>query len=438
MALQLLAVPSDPALLDLPWELPLEDWPADQLVPLPRGLSRHVVRFVRLDTAVYAVKEVSEPIALREYGLLRQLERRDLPSVEAVGVLSGRVGADGQPLDAALITRHLQFSLPYRALFSSTLRPNTAVRLLDALAALLVRMHTAGLLLGRLLAVQHAVPARRRSLRRVPRRRRDRRAAQRPLRGPADVRPRPGAHQHRRRAAGPAGRRPAARDDRPGRDLGPGRRALHVPVAGAARLGDLRHRRAVPHRPADPAAQRPRLRRRGAQHRDRHRRAHRPARAEGGRRRPPQPPAAAPDRARRRGEPGPAPAQRPRRLPGGEGRAERGRGDRRAPLGQPTRSSRSCRRSRRSCAESSSRPRSSTRCSSTGGSSPSAPAATSACCPPPRRTSRRCWPTSRTRRPSSARASAPPPSHPTPTDDDEVERSDRVADVLRQAGATRS
>jgi hypothetical protein len=148
MALQLLGAPSDPALLDLPWSVPLEDWPADQLVALPRGLSRHVVRFVRLDTAVYAVKEVSEPIALREYGLLRQLERRDLPSVEAVGVLSGRVAEDGRPLDAALITRHLQFSLPYRALFSSTLRPNTAVRLLDALAALLVRMHTAGFYWG--------------------------------------------------------------------------------------------------------------------------------------------------------------------------------------------------------------------------------------------------------------------------------------------------
>ena len=72
MALQLLAVPSDPALLDLPWNLPLEDWPEDQLVVLPRGISRHVVRFVRLGGSVYAVKEVGEQIALREYGLLRQ------------------------------------------------------------------------------------------------------------------------------------------------------------------------------------------------------------------------------------------------------------------------------------------------------------------------------------------------------------------------------
>jgi tRNA A-37 threonylcarbamoyl transferase component Bud32 len=148
VALQLLAAPSDPALLDLPWGVRLEDWPEDQLVVLPRGISRHVVRFVRLGGSVYAVKEVDEQIALREYGLLRQLERRDLPAVEAVGVVSGRATETGEELDAALVTRHLQFSLPYRALFSSTLRPDTATRLLDALAALLVRMHTAGFYWG--------------------------------------------------------------------------------------------------------------------------------------------------------------------------------------------------------------------------------------------------------------------------------------------------
>ena len=148
MALQLLAAPSDPALLDLPWDTPLEDWPADQLVALPRGLSRHVVRFVRIGEAVFAVKEIAEKAALREYGLLRQLERREMPAVEAAAVVSGREDVNGHPLDPALITRHLQFSLPYRALFSSTLRPDTAMRLLDALAALLVRLHTAGFYWG--------------------------------------------------------------------------------------------------------------------------------------------------------------------------------------------------------------------------------------------------------------------------------------------------
>ena len=118
-----------------------------------------------------------------------------------------------------LLTRHLQFSLPYRALFSQTLRPDTAQRLVDALAVLLVRLHLTGFCWGDVLAVQHAVPARRRRLRRLPGRRRDRRDPRPALRRPARARPgdRPG--QHRRRADGPGGRRLARRGRRPGRDL---------------------------------------------------------------------------------------------------------------------------------------------------------------------------------------------------------------------------
>lgn len=138
----------DPALLDLPWSTPLEEWPADHLVALPQGISRHVVRFVRLGGTVYAVKETGERVAEREYDLLRALERIDFPTVEAVAIVADRHADDGEPLDPVLITRHLQFSLPYRALFSHTLRPETMSRLLDALAALLVRMHLTGFFWG--------------------------------------------------------------------------------------------------------------------------------------------------------------------------------------------------------------------------------------------------------------------------------------------------
>ncbi|NHC15365.1 DUF4032 domain-containing protein [Motilibacter deserti] len=148
MALQITAVRDAQLLLDLPWSTPLEEWPESLLVPLPRGISRHVVRFVRLDGTVYAVKEVTERFAEREYRLLRDLQRLDVPSVEPVGVVGGRVGDDGEELMAALVTKHLQFSLPYRAVFSQTLRPDTGNRLLDALTALFVRLHLAGLYWG--------------------------------------------------------------------------------------------------------------------------------------------------------------------------------------------------------------------------------------------------------------------------------------------------
>lgn len=144
MALEITTARPDPALLDLPWSLPLEEWPDEYLAALPRGISRHVVRFVHLSGRVLAVKEIKEDIARREYAMLRNLRRLDQPAVEPFGIVSGRVGADGEPLDACLLTRHLKFSLPYRALFSQGLRPGTATRLIDALAVLLVRLHLAG------------------------------------------------------------------------------------------------------------------------------------------------------------------------------------------------------------------------------------------------------------------------------------------------------
>jgi hypothetical protein len=144
MALELTAARADPALLDLPWRVPLEEWPDDLLAALPRGISRHVVRFVRLSGRVLAVKEIKEELARREYDMLRNLGRLHLPAVEPFAVVSGRVGLDGEPLDACLVTRHLQFSLPYRALYSQSLRKGTATRLIDALAVLLVRLHLAG------------------------------------------------------------------------------------------------------------------------------------------------------------------------------------------------------------------------------------------------------------------------------------------------------
>jgi hypothetical protein len=134
----------EPELAFLPWGVPLEEWPDDLVVALPRGISRHIVRFVRLNGVVYAIKEVEEAYAQREYELLFDLVRRGLPTVEPFGVVLDRVTPDGEPLPAGLITKHLEFSLPYRALFSSSLRPETANRLLDALTVLLVQLHLAG------------------------------------------------------------------------------------------------------------------------------------------------------------------------------------------------------------------------------------------------------------------------------------------------------
>ncbi len=147
-ALSITSAVPDPALLDLPWNEPLEVWDDRYIAALPKGISRHLVRFVHLGGYVIAVKETSAELAKREYELLRTLQRLEVPCVEPVAVVTGRVADDGEELAPALVTRHLKFSLPYRALYSQALRPDTATRLVDALALLLARLHLVGFYWG--------------------------------------------------------------------------------------------------------------------------------------------------------------------------------------------------------------------------------------------------------------------------------------------------
>ncbi|MBB4138485.1 DUF4032 domain-containing protein [Microbacterium invictum] len=138
----------DAGLLSLPWSTGLAEWPSETIVSLPKGISRHLVRFANLSGRVVAVKETTAEMARREYEMLGSLVRLDVPCVERVAAIEGRRDAKGDPLPAALVTAHLRFSLPYRALFTQVLRPDTASRLVDALAVLLVRLHTVGFFWG--------------------------------------------------------------------------------------------------------------------------------------------------------------------------------------------------------------------------------------------------------------------------------------------------
>ncbi|HEU0181552.1 MAG TPA: DUF4032 domain-containing protein [Agromyces mariniharenae] len=147
-SLSITSAMADPALLDLPWDLPLESWPSDAIAALPKGISRHLVRFAHLAGHVVAIKETTAEMAKGEYEMLRMLQRLEIPCVDPVAVITNRSDVEGEELKPVLVTRHLRFSLPYRALFSQTLRPDTATRLVDALAVLLVRLHIVGFFWG--------------------------------------------------------------------------------------------------------------------------------------------------------------------------------------------------------------------------------------------------------------------------------------------------
>jgi hypothetical protein len=135
-------------LLDLPFDRPLEEWDDPRIVQVPRGISRHVVRFVRAHNQIFAIKEATERYVLREHHLLRELADASVPVVDAFGTVIDRSDQQDHHLDGLLITRHLPYSLPYRSLFTERSLPDLRSRLLDALAQLFVRLHLSGFFWG--------------------------------------------------------------------------------------------------------------------------------------------------------------------------------------------------------------------------------------------------------------------------------------------------
>jgi hypothetical protein len=137
-----------PAGLNLPWATPLEDWPDERCTDVERGLHRNPVRFVAHEGAIYAIKELLERVAEREYALLRSLEELSLPVVEPVGLVTDRPIVPGDERRGLLVTRFLQHSMPFRNVISRGVSATQAYQLLDALADLLVNLHLAGFFWG--------------------------------------------------------------------------------------------------------------------------------------------------------------------------------------------------------------------------------------------------------------------------------------------------
>jgi hypothetical protein len=135
------------ALVELPWEVPLADWPADELDfrELPVGPSRHLVRFLVADGSLYALKELPIGVGRREYDVLLRLEAAGLPAVSPVGIAEAP-----EQGSAILATKYLSHSLQYRRLLMR-LPPGPSRhrdRLLDAMAFLLVDLHRNGVFWG--------------------------------------------------------------------------------------------------------------------------------------------------------------------------------------------------------------------------------------------------------------------------------------------------
>ena len=250
-------------LLDLPWERPLGSWgdTGHRFRELPVGPSRHLVRFLVVERdrlrAQGAARTRSPSASTRCCATSRT---PGCPSVRAVGL-----AARPDRGDAILVTEYLRHSMQYRRLLmllrpGSTGVPRPPARRDGAAAR---RPPPGRRLLGRLLAREHAVPARRRPDPGLPRRRGDQRGPPGPVRRPARVRPRDPRRERRlrprrpRRLPGPRGGHGRGDRRRPVRPD-----ALRGGVERAARPARDDPGRPAGHPRAPAAAQRPRLLRR--------------------------------------------------------------------------------------------------------------------------------------------------------------------------------
>ncbi len=131
-------------LAELPFATRLDDWDLPNLHPV-LGLHRHVVKLIEFPGVSYVVKELPDVLAEREYRLLREIADHGLPTAEMVAVVTDRAAGEG-----LVVTRHLDYSLPYRSLLMGRgLKiPYLGDRMLDALVVLLVRIHLAGFFWG--------------------------------------------------------------------------------------------------------------------------------------------------------------------------------------------------------------------------------------------------------------------------------------------------
>ena len=145
MRLQIASPSEHPRIATLPFSDRLDDWTLPDMHGV-LGLHRHVVRLIELDGTSYVVKELPDDLVRREYRLLRELADDGLPTAEVVAAVTDKV--DG--VDGMLVTRHLDYSLPYRTLLAGRglSIPYLGERVLDSLVVLLVRLHLAGFFWG--------------------------------------------------------------------------------------------------------------------------------------------------------------------------------------------------------------------------------------------------------------------------------------------------
>lgn len=126
----------------------MKEWARPNRIRLPKGISRHEVRYFQYPQGIYVVKELSERAAQQDYDALKILENYGARAVRPVGIVEKRHPDPEAEESAALITEYAPFSFSYRELISGPGFGPRRAQMLNAFAELLVELHLIGVYWG--------------------------------------------------------------------------------------------------------------------------------------------------------------------------------------------------------------------------------------------------------------------------------------------------
>jgi hypothetical protein len=144
----------------LPWRVPISEWHKYGVRPLNihRGISRHVVIFVRAGRFTFGIKEISEEISKKEISNYEKLLLRGIHTLIPVGYVVREeepvavrtpVGVHYQAGNIShTITLLVEKVLPDSQLYARGFSFDNRKRIWDAIAELFVELHTNGVYWG--------------------------------------------------------------------------------------------------------------------------------------------------------------------------------------------------------------------------------------------------------------------------------------------------
>lgn len=140
----------------LPWSVPIADWHSHGVntLNIKRGISRHVVIFVKTGRFSFGIKEISEDISRKEIDNYEQLLLKGIHTL----IPAGCVVREEQPIPietpigiqyeenfiAHTVTVLVQNVLPDSLLYSRNFRKENRQKIWDAIVQLFVQLHING------------------------------------------------------------------------------------------------------------------------------------------------------------------------------------------------------------------------------------------------------------------------------------------------------